>query len=137
MRIRSNETFKMPAGRYFVGDLCYVMHPQWEEFCDLTIVDNDCVDGQFVLKSGVKLTHFGTEYGDGRYPDQLGNEYPVDAGLIGCILVDDISDPKALMEGGKIIDFPTDFECSAQHGGTLNFGHIFIETGDNEELEND
>lgn len=137
MPIRSNETFKMPAGRYFVGDLCYVMHPQWEEFCDLTIVGNDCVDGQFALKNGVKFAQFRTEYGDGRYDDQLGNEYPVDAGLIGCILVDDISDTEAWMKGGNIIDFPADFECYAEEGGTLNFGHISIQTGDDEDPEID
>lgn len=24
----------MPAGRYYIGDLCYVMHDEWDEFCD-------------------------------------------------------------------------------------------------------
>lgn len=137
MPIRTNETFKMPAGRYFVGDLCYVMHPQWKEVCKNIIVGPNCVDGQFTLKNGVRFTQFRTEYGDGRYADQLGNEYPVDAGLIGCILVDDISDPKAWMAGGNIIDFSEDFECSGKEGGTLIFGHISIETGDDEDFEDD
>ena len=25
----------MRSGTYYVGDLCYVMHPQWDEVCDL------------------------------------------------------------------------------------------------------
>lgn len=25
----------MPAGRYYVGDLCYVMDDVWDEVCDL------------------------------------------------------------------------------------------------------
>lgn len=129
-------TFMMPAGRYWVGDLCYVMHPQWEEVCSKIISGNDCVDGQFVLENKVKFAQFGTMYGDGRYNDQFGNEYPVDAGLIGCIRVEDISDEKSWMEGGNIVEFATDFECS-EDNGVMYFGHIRINTGDDEEEYNE
>ena len=38
----------MPAGRYYIGDLCYVMSDEeWDEFCSLTIKDNKCFDGEF------------------------------------------------------------------------------------------
>ena len=34
----------MPAGKYYIGDLCYVMSDkEWEEFCSLTIKDNKCL----------------------------------------------------------------------------------------------
>ena len=129
MRIHSNAVVKMPAGRYYVGDLCYVMHPQWGEFCDKTIVGNSCISGEVILDNGVKVAQFGTAYGDGCYKDQFGNEYGVDAGLIGCIRVQDINDPQSNIKGGNIIDFDSDFECS-QINGVIYFGHICINTGD-------
>ena len=40
----------MPAGKYYVGDLCYVMtDEEWEEFCGITINGNKCIDGEFQL----------------------------------------------------------------------------------------
>lgn len=122
----------MPAGRYYVGDLCYVMHPQWDEFCALTISGHSVADGEFTLKNGVRIATFCTMYGDGTYVDQFDGEYPVDAGLIGCIRVEDISDEEADLELGTIVDFEEDFEVSSENG-TLYFGHIVIETGDTED----
>jgi hypothetical protein len=29
----------MPAGRYYIGDLCYVMHDEWDEACALFFPD--------------------------------------------------------------------------------------------------
>lgn len=124
----STPSFTMPAGRYFVGDLCYVMHPQWDEFCTKSLAN----EGLVVLDNGVRTAQFGTMYGDGCYQDQSGNAYGVDSGLIGCILVQDISDDTAYMEGGNIIEFPKDFECSDDDDGVMHFGHIKINTGDDE-----
>ena len=87
----------MPAGRYLVGDLCYCMHPQWNEVCDLLFAgrtDHGCNEGEFTLANGVKFAIYNTAYGDGYYPDQQGNTYPVDAGCIGCIRVEDVYDPE-------------------------------------------
>lgn len=32
----------MKAGTYYVGDLCYVLHEDWDEVCSL-IIDNEIV----------------------------------------------------------------------------------------------
>ena len=136
MRTHSNIAVKMPAGRYYVGDLCYVMHPQWDEFCDKTIIGHNCSDGEVVFENGVKVAQFGTAYGDGCYVDQIGNEYGVDAGLIGCIRVEDINDPTSNAEGGNIIEFTSDFECYSENG-VIHFGHIHINTGDEDDEEYD
>lgn len=128
----------LKAGKYFVGDLCYVMHPQWGEFCDKTIRENEVIDGEVTLDNGVKVISLRTYFGDGCYDDQLGNSYGVDAGLIGCIRVEDINDPESWLEGGNIIDFPYDFEGQSKEG-ILYIGHIRIDTkcedncGDDEE----
>jgi hypothetical protein len=122
----------MPAGRYYVGDLCYVMHPEWDEFCELTIKGEQCLDGEFTLKDGRRFATVGTAYGDGTYYSNIGTEHPVDAGLIGCIRVEDIRDDQYnnIEELGAIVEFKEPFEVQKIGQGLLRFGHVEIETAD-------
>ena len=128
----------MPAGKYYIGDLCYVMHDAWDEFCQLTIDGYACKDGEFVLGDGRRFATFGTAYGDGTYRSNIGTSHSVDAGLIGCILVTDIRDLTydydRILSLGAIVDFETPFEVSEDRG-LICFGHVQIETADEEECE--
>ena len=127
----------MPAGKYYVGDLCYVMHPQWDEVCSLLFAgrdDHGCNEGEFELANGVRFALYNTAYGDGVYPDRQGNRYPVDAGCIGCIRVEDVYDPEWWLEGMTVVEFAEPFETSTD-GETLTFGHVRIDTGWEEEDE--
>jgi len=123
---------KMPAGKYYVGDLCYVMHDVWNEFCNITIEGNNVLDGVFALSDGRLFATFCTMYGDGEYRDNYGRMYGVDAGLIGCIRVEDIKDPEAHMSGGHVIEFKEDFEVDSVDGEIM-FGDIYINTAGEEE----
>jgi hypothetical protein len=119
----------MPAGEYYIGDLCYVMHEEWDEVCDL-FFDRDqpygCRQGKFKLKDGREFVSFNTRYGDGVYYDQTRmNEYGVDAGLIGCIKVSDIREE--LPPDSVIVRFDQDFHCHSD-GSMLRFGPIVIDT---------
>lgn len=122
----------MPAGRYYVGDLCYVMHDAWTEAVDLMFPSAaegfKSVEGVLTLKDGRQFAIFSTSYGDGTYFDQQGNDYPVDAGSIGCIRVEDIKDDTADIGLGNVIDFDQDFVVESD-GENLKFGHIVIVTG--------
>ena len=124
----------MAAGKYYVGDLCYVMHEEWDEACGLFFKgrnDHGCNEGEFNLKDGRRFVSINTKYGDGGYQDQDGRNYSVDAGLIGCIRVEDIDLDHGdnFTRGGQIIDFPFDFNCSYEdENGTIVIGHIRIET---------
>lgn len=121
----------MKAGRYYVGDLCYVMHPQWDEVCELLFAgreDGGCNEGEFQLANGVRFAIYNTQHGDGTYPDQEGNMYPVDAGCIGCIRVEDVYDPEWWLEGMTEHTFERDFETSTD-GATITIGHVRVETG--------
>jgi len=128
----------MPAGTYYIGDLCYVMtDDEWEDFCSITIKGNECLDGEFEMPDGRKFATYGTAWGDGQYRDQLGNSYGVDAGLIGCIRVEDIKkDCENLNRLGKVHKFETDFVTSGgrqlrkseKWDGVIQFGRIHIET---------
>ena len=122
----------MPAGRYYIGDLCYVMHPEWKEVCDLFFPPGHPpkgVEGEFTLKDGRRFASFSTAYGDGTYYSNINTEHSVDAGIIGCILVEDIrdteyDDPQSL---GAFVEFAEPFEVSNDQG-LLTFGHVQIET---------
>lgn len=135
----------MPSGKYYVGDLCYVMSDEeWTEFCDLTIKGRDCIDGEFTFKDGRRFATYGTKWGDGEYGDQYGNRYCVDAGLIGCIRVEDIRAKKYsdISDLGAIIEFETDFvtgggRVSKAWEGTIQFGRVIIETGFTEDEDED
>jgi hypothetical protein len=129
----------MPAGRYYVGDLCYVLHDVWDEFCDVTIVGNSIREGEFSLPDGRRFAAYCTKYGDGLYPSNIGSNLSVDAGLIGCIRIEDIRDPvatEAYMKAlGAIVDFGTDFVTEGDSRGTgiIQFGRVIVETGPIEE----
>jgi hypothetical protein len=128
----------MPAGRYYIGDLCYVMHPEWDEFCTITIQGERCLDGEFALADGRRFATFGTAYGDGTYRSNIGTSHSVDAGLIGCIRVEDIRDDQCnnIEELGAVVEFNQPFEVSSDQG-VLVFGHVQIETAGGYEEECD
>ena len=132
----------MQAGKYYIGDLCYVMHDAWDEFCDITIDGNNCKDGEFQLKDGRKFATYGTAYGDGCYPAAIRGEVigecGVDAGLIGCIRVEDIKDTTYdnLESLGVIVDFEHPF-VTGEEKGVIYFGHVAVDTAGSFEEEED
>lgn len=124
----------MPAGKYYIGDLCYVLHDSWYEFCDITISDHKCLEGEFNFKDGRRFASFSTKWGDGQYEDQYARTYAVDAGLIGCISVRDID--QGLIEmttgvgprfGGQIHIFDKDFNCY-EEDGKIHIGDVVVDT---------
>ena len=134
----------MPAGKYYIGDLCYVMHDAWDECCELFFPPGHPprgVEGEFVLKDGRRYASFGTTHGDGTYHANIGTSHSVDSGSIGCIRVEDIRDTEYenIEELGAIVEFDQPFEVSTDQG-LLVFGHVQIETAggyDEDEEEHD
>lgn len=123
----------MPAGRYYIGDLCYVMHPEWDEACSLFFPSYESgrgVEGEFTLKDGRRFASFGTAYGDGTYNSNIGTEHMVDSGSIGCICVEDIRDTtySDIESLGAIVEFKEPFEVEKIDRGLIRFGHVEIET---------
>ena len=136
----------MPAGRYVICDLCYVMHDVWDEVCDLFFPAGHPprgVEGEFTLKDGRRFASFGTAHGDGSYHSSIGTSHCVDSGSIGCIRVEDIRDETYgdIESLGAIVEFDQPFEVSSDQG-LLVFGHVQIETAggydeDEDEYEDD
>lgn len=129
----------MPAGKYYVGDLCYVMHDEWNECCKLFFAgrnDHGCNSGEFNLSDGRRFASFNTKWGDGLYHDQFGHSFPVDAGLIGCIKMEDIrEDVTNVLDYGAVVEFKEPFECSVDKDGNITIGYLEIPTGYDEEEE--
>lgn len=123
----------LPKGKYWTGDLCYVMHDEWDEVCSLILHGNSVLNGEFQLKDGRKFAIQSTMYGDGTYYDQHGNRYLVDAGCIGCIRVEDIKDTSENhLYGGHVHEFKHDFTIK-DFNGDIHIADIIIPTGDTEE----
>ena len=123
----------MPAGKYYIGDLCYVMHPEWDEACALFFppgAPGRGVEGEFTLKDGRRYASFGTAWGDGEYYNNTGTSHIVDSGSIGCIRVEDIRDNTYDdIEGlGAVVEFKEPFEVQKIGQGLIKFGHVEIET---------
>jgi len=118
------------AGKYYVGDLCYVINEtNWDELLDTT---NYFEGGSFIFKDKEGFVA-NTAYGDGRYYDDEGREYCVDAGLIGVIpfeIIDDNFEGK----GGQIIEFTHDFNAYEENG-TFFIDDFEICTKEEEEEE--
>lgn len=116
-------------GKYFIGDISYVMHNDWSEFCS----DHYESDGMLsTLSDGRQFWFHGTYFGDGYYQDNNYHEYPVDAGILGIININDIKltehDDITL---GNEVDFSEPFAVSYDSKtGIFYFGHITIETDD-------
>ena len=125
----------MPSGRYYIGDLCYVMSDDWDEVLDLTIAkDGKLLNGEFVMKDGRRFAMYSTKYGDGSYCSNMGTNHAVDSGTIGCILVNDIIDiPKYEVDGklGAVVTIDSSFS-TAERDGLIVFGDVIINTDSDE-----
>jgi len=136
---------KLSAGKYWIGDPCYVLDNRednstkgfdWDVFCSFCF-DNDpsgrCNEG-IIDHQGIKFAFYGTANGDGQYNDNEGNSYGVDAGCLACIPVESLKGVDLKL--GHVHDFEYDFQTDYDEG-LISFGHIEINTDFDEEDEDD
>jgi hypothetical protein len=115
----------MKAGKYWVGDLCYLVPPnEWEQVVAFLGDGKTPREGEFDL-NGHRGAIFSTYHGDGVYYDQFGNSYGVDSGTVG-IFPAEVFDSQS-KELGTIHDFPEDF-IPRSVDGNMEFGHLRIRT---------
>lgn len=125
----------MDPGTYFVGDLCYVLGDSWDEFCNLTLTKDGVREGGTVFSDGREMCSFTTLYGDGVYQDAEGRDYPVDAGLLGCIKLENMDlEYDEICDSGQIIVFKNQFICE-RVDGMIYFGKIAIQTDSEPEYQ--
>lgn len=129
------ETF--PAGTYYVGDPCYPfpndgpLEPLWDDICKS--IDKGNLFFDFM---GHRVAMDSTAHGDGSYHGSDGKKYAVDAGMLGILpvaLVDYLGEDKEwLNKLSSIVTFDKPFTVAFDNG-LFGFGHIHIETNDEEE----
>ena len=130
----------LPAGQYWIGDPCYVLHAEWSEICNdfffATRNDHGCNEGEFTMKNGGRIFIGNTAYGDGYYHDNFNNGYGVDAGCIGIVPFDIIDQTDKLndIRLGTVVNFDEDFEVSVDKG-IFQFGNIVIDTAGEDDWE--
>ena len=123
----------LPAGTYWIGDPCYVLHEVWSEVCDLIISGHECLVGEFRLKDGRLFAMYHTAYGDGEYSDQDGHSYGVDSGSLGCVLftgIDQSNEGNAssiARELGRVVTFEGRLSTGSLDG-VVAFNQIRIDT---------
>lgn len=114
----------MKPGKYYIGDMCYVMNDEkWSKICDILDLREDG-DGLFEL-DGIEFFIHTTFYGDGVYNTNMGDFIFVDSGTIGCCPVEMID--KEPNSGGLIIEVTSHFNPYYDEG-MFSFGKIRIET---------
>ncbi len=136
-----------PAGRYFLGDPCYTAgkdDDSWQKWCEVADLSSNAFNEPICGASynGYPMVASSTAYGDGSFWGSNGEEYSVDAGLIGVV-------PEAVIKGMGIqeaelgpygswveVDQPTTLEYDGDTG-TIYFGPVAIHTGDNDEDEDE
>lgn len=134
----------LPAGEYYIGDLCYVIKgDDWDLVCKMInpVSENEDEEDEdnfgYHELHGVKFFICDTMWGDGSYSDQLGTEHSVDSGTIGCFPITSI--PEEVLEelgkgGYSRVVFEDPFECvladnDRRNGdGLIRIGHIEIDT---------
>jgi hypothetical protein len=123
---------KFEAGRYYIGDLCYVVEDKdWMPL----LKETNYLEGENIKYKNRSIFSARTAYGDGVYKDNFGHEYGVDAGILG-IMPMDIVHHNPSMSGGMIWEFDEEFTVSAEDGFFV-FGHVRIETKEEEEDDED
>lgn len=115
----------LPAGLYWVGDPCYAYedHKVWMRLLEAAgylenprILDAQIPGDQFIAS--------GTAFGDGCFLDEEGNEYGVDAGLLGAVPV---KGGQRCPSGMREVSFSEPFEIGYLDG-KVSIGHITIDT---------
>jgi hypothetical protein len=108
------EKVEFSAGRYYVGDPCYVCsEEQWDDVLKQTgcfgYESFSSVSENIFYINGSKCWAHGTAFGDGSYTSNYGGEYWVDSGTLGIIPAEAIENDPDFMGGYGFDDFDEDF----------------------------
>lgn len=130
-----SESSLLPAGSYYVGDPCYFIEDdRWMEWLQSADYESNPKILEGSLDNFV-IAAASTKYGDGSYTGSDGVSYSVDAGIIGVVPEAVAREKKitAVEMLGSLVNFKENFTVSVDEDGTIEIGHISIETGDFED----
>ena len=126
-------TVTLPAGTYFIGDICYALpddiYDLWDFEEDIyTALDPEGTERHFAVGN--------TKYGDGFYRGSDGTGFTVDAGNIGMVHVALIRELDEGLGMVKTFDCEVTFECDdGEFTITCGDWQLVINTGDDDDDE--
>lgn len=133
--------FEMSAGKYFIGDPCYVMDvDDYIMLADEILACHKFDGGEFTVRDGQKIVVLPTKHNHSEYPSNENIFFPVDSGTIACIPIEYLLEPSGVTKKhnleccGMIKEFPEHFKVS-EYDGLLFFGDTIIETDGTYEYE--
>lgn len=130
-KINPKKTYVLPAGTYYIGDICYVLA---DELYENVFGGTGYECGLYTSRKGQFLVG-STFAGDGAYCGSDEFDYAVDAGVIGIVSQTLLSKET---NGGKIYDFPTEVHVTMQNGiFTFQSDSIYIEINTKDYAEED
>ncbi len=139
-KVTEEDVTVLPAGKYWVGDPCYLIRQDdWSYFCEVII----SLDFEyFSYKNLTKFFYFNTYYGDGVYPLTKSSkeiaELGVDSGTLAIIPAGLAKEwakhPDAKKQLGRFITVDKPFSVDYDNG-IASFGDYVIDTyGEKEEI---
>ena len=124
MKIKRVEVV-VPAGQYAIGDPCYaVPDKDWDGLLQSCNYFESPIGYVNDGTQKFPVLAFSTKWGDGCYRGTDGKEYGVDAGLIGLVPVEIVTD----LTNCELVTFDKPTLCIDDTSGKLKFGHITIDT---------
>jgi len=126
---------EIPAGEYWLGDPCYtVPDDMWMPWLEAADYKNqgDVLVAQ-VPGTSFHVLGFGTKWGDGVYQGTDGENYGVDAGLIGLVPVGLFPETTSSLSTKIVFEGPR--KAVWRDNGLLSFGDVDIETNPSYEDE--
>ena len=100
----SFKNIEMKGDRVFIGDICYALDD--DIYYNIWGKEMKWEDGVIRKDGEACSVVVGTKFGDGIYPDEHDNDFPVDAGVIGVTSSSYWGEKKA-PSGGVVIDVPS------------------------------
>jgi hypothetical protein len=111
VRLKNNFTHTLPAGKYYIGDLCYVLgHDVYDNIFGGTEYSSGIYEEK---NTGRTFLVSGTAYGDGLFMGSDFKEYAVDAGIIGICSASLMAKNDG---GGHVYTFDEEITCRFMNG---------------------
>jgi hypothetical protein len=104
-------TATLPAGRYYIGDLCYALK---DTIYQGVFGENGYAPGHYKIVAGEFMIG-RTAYGDGSYLGSNDFTYGVDAAIIGIASMS-VCNPEEEVYGGTLHTFTEPVKCTFKNG---------------------
>lgn len=130
----------LPAGQYYIGDLCYALKDQLYD----TVFGPSYDIGYFSTSKPEEVFMMGGPFDDGTYRGTNGKQFEVDSGTIGIASLSTLEPDKAPYYGGHMYTFKSPVHVNLTKGGNFTFygenhtdPHLKITIHEDEEYEGD